>query len=273
MPLARASELDRLFACPGSAYLPRAEDSTNKAAAWGTKVHHWAETGEIPVGPDGKLLTKKIITAGVRREVTWPPGGEHEVALAYNVLTRKAVRYEPPRPLPAGYDKKSHASAWKDAFDDEWVTGSLDYVGTLLGAWWVDDLKTGYDGRWEKYQYQQLFYCLAWTLWQYGEITEGRSTITHWRKYPIERPPQRYGGVIEVDKLNAFMDKLSRLREQILELRVKGAENKGEEVNSVLVLGDHCRFCPSRLSCPKFVGDTGLNQDDDKHKDSYDDRV
>lgn len=248
MPIFRASELDRLFACPGSAFLLRGEDREGIAAAWGTKVHSWMETGVLPEGKDGFDLDKRIRATKTTRESLWPDC-EHEVAYALNLVTDKVVRYVPPNPLPPGYSAKAHKSAWKDAFDDEWATGTLDAQGEIMGQWWVDDLKTGRNAHWTDYEAQQLFYCLVVSLYSTrGSIAGGRSTITHWPRYPIARVPNRLGVSVEPDYLASYRNKLKRLREEIITART--LFSTGQIKENQLCVGSHCRFCPSRLSCP-----------------------
>lgn len=243
-PVFRASELPRLFECPGSGYLQRADDVEGVAAAWGTKVHAWMETGEYPEGEDGAAIEKRVKKAGVDRGKLWP-GGEFEVALAYNLVTGEARRYIPPVPVPPGYTARTHKSAWKNAFDTEWATGTLDFAAELMDTYWVDDLKTGRNAHWKQYEPQQLFYCLALSVHRYGAIQGGRSTITHWPKYPIGRAPGRHGTALTAAYLVEFDGRLKALRNTVLAARngVKAAEAE-------LSTGEHCRFCPSQVYCP-----------------------
>lgn len=241
--------MDRLFACPGSAILPRGVDVEGIAASWGTKVHDWVETGIYPEGSDGKEIAKRVIKSGLKREEFWP-GGEHEVALAYNLVTGEARRYVAPRPLPPGNSLKAHKSAWKDAFDNEWVTGTLDWVKDILDTYWVDDVKTGRNAHWKQAEAQQSCYALMYSVYRYGKIQAGRSTIAHWPKYPIARLPLRHGSSLSEDYLGTFLVKLQKLREEILagrDLYKTGTINEAE-----LCVGEHCRFCPSRTACPKI---------------------
>lgn len=240
MTLFRASELDRLMECPGSAWLPRKADYTGLAAAWGNMVHAWVETGVVEDSNDGKLLQKRIDKAAVQRETLYPAGGEHEVPLAFNLVTEQAVRYPNP-PLPPGVTRKAHVDAWKRSFGDEWFTGSVDYVGELLDSWWIDDLKTGRDVTWGKYTWQQTAYALAWSKFKYGTYTNGRSTITHWPRYPSGRPPNRMGAVLDTEWLKKALDKFRQLRVDILAQRPESLET-----------GEHCYFCPSSGVCPKL---------------------
>ena len=244
MPIFRASELDRLLACAGSGWLQR-QDHEGPAAAWGTKVHGWMETGELPEGDDGTLLAKRIKKSGVDRAKLWPvsgESGEFEVPVAYNLVNGRAIRYVAVAGGPVGGAAlRAHKSAWKAAFDNEWVTGTLDFAAELMDTYWIDDLKTGREAHWADYAAQQSFYALAWSTIKYGEIRDGRSTITHWPNYPITRAPVRHGASLEVPALLAFVKRLQGLRETVL-----GRSGS-------LKVGDHCRFCPSKLYCPELL--------------------
>ena len=226
--------------CPGSAWLPRRPDVTGLAAGWGNLVHEWVETGEVPKSNDGKLLQKRIDKSGINREALYPPGGEHEVPVAFNLVTEQAVRYPNP-PLPPGITRKAHIDAWKRAFSDEWYAGSIDYAGELLDSWWIDDLKTGRDVTWGKYAWQQTAYSIAWSKLKYGDLRSGRSTVTHWPRYPVARAPNRLGTVLEEEWLKNALDKLRALRVDVL-------AQKPETIQT----GEQCYFCPSSGACPKL---------------------
>lgn len=256
MPFARASELDRLMTCPGSGFLARSPEVPNtrrdRAAQWGNMCHFWKETGVLPDNEAWALpLHRKIKLSKIDRLAQWPEFGVHEVALAYNVVTGKAARCQVPIGAPGG--GREYREHWKLAFSDEWVTGTLDYAAELLGVPWVDDLKTGRVVSIHDYEYQQAFYVLGWTLAEYGELRESRSTITHWPRYPLEGRPRRLGRVLDVGYLTTFRGELRKLRERILRGR-KGAKVKLES-------GSHCTFCPSKEICPKMTSDEGQNQE------------
>lgn len=244
MPFARASELDRLLACPGSLVLPRNEvkpKRVQEAADYGTMVHKWKETGEVPNGRLGLTLKKKITLSGTSRDAYWSDG-LHEVPLAYNVLTREARALVVPVPSEA-------KDAWKAAFGDEWVTGTTDIAGLLLEFPWVDDLKTGRRVEYLEHRAQQAFYALVWTLTQMGGLTTARSTITHWPKYPLNNKPRRFGVVLEPEFFLEFQGKLHGLRESVLRLKEK--KESGMEISGYLSEGPQCTYCPSKLACTK----------------------
>ncbi len=246
MPFARASELDRLLACPGALVLPRSEEKSERAviaAEWGTAVHRWKETGEIPGGRIGTTFKKKLKETGVEREQYWSEG-LHEVPLAYNIVSGEARALV----LPLPTEKKDK---WKAAHGDTWVTGTADYVGQILEAPWVDDLKTGRKVDYLDYRYQQGFYTMVWTLFQLGELNSARSTITHWPKYPISQKPKRFGTVLEVEFFMELQGRLKQLREEVMRLRELEQEGRRESVVGRLSDGPQCQYCPSRLACTK----------------------
>lgn len=226
--------------------LPRTNEKSERAvlaAEWGTAVHHWKETGEIPKGRLGTTFKKKLKETGVERDRYWSEG-LHEVPLAYNVTTGEARALV----LPVDVQKKD---AWKGAFDDRWVTGTADYVGLLLETPWVDDLKTGRKADYIDYRYQQGFYALAWSIFQTGGLGDVRSTITHWPKYPIPSKPRRFGTVLSPDFFAELQGRLKALREDVMKLRELEDAGRRESVVARLSDGPQCIYCPSRLACNK----------------------
>lgn len=226
--------------------LPRSEEKSERAviaAEWGTAVHKWKETGEFPEGRIATTLRKKIKESEVTREFYWS-GGIHEVPLAYNVITGAARALV----LPLAGEAKDR---WKASYGDEWITGTADYVGLLLEAPWVDDLKTGRKVEYVDYRYQQGFYTMVWALSQLGELVEARSTITHWPKYPIPEKPRRFGTVLTPDFFSELQGRLKTLREDVMKLRELEESGRRESVVARLSDGPQCQYCPSRLACTK----------------------
>ncbi len=244
MPFARASELDRLLACPGSLLLPHLATRSayaDESASWGTFCHSWKETGEFGKGRSATTLRKKVKESGVKREELWAHG-LHEVPVAYNVLTREARALVVPVPT-------IQKNAWKASHGPEWITGTADYVGQLLDLPWVDDLKTGRRVEYDYYKYQQGFYTMAWTLFSMHSLTPARSTLTHWPKYPVAAPPLRFGYVLEPEDMLDLQSKLEALYRQTLKLTV--LKDGGMDVTSHLVDGPQCLYCPAKPGCAK----------------------
>lgn len=212
-----------------------------EAAAFGTLAHHWKETGDPGTGRLATTLKKKIKESGVDRGELWPEG-LHEVPVAYNVLTTEARALV----LPVSFEAKTD---WKASFGAEWVVGTLDFCGSLLGGPWVDDLKTGREAHWTSYRAQQTFYLMAWTLFTEHQLVPGRSTITHWPRYPIAKKPLRYGEVLDEGNYLDFQVRLRNLWTEAT--RLKEIKESGMDVTPRLNEGEQCVYCPSKLSCTK----------------------
>lgn len=256
MPLARASELDRLLSCAGSLLLPRHLKKSSKAgeaADWGTYVHRWKETGIILDDSSGfnsrwaRRLKSKLKASGLKRTEFWPPAGQHEVTLALNVVTLE-VKVPPAHQLDKleGQARVAYLDAWKGAWGDDYITGTLDYVLELCGMPWIEDLKTGRRAHPKDFEAQQALYGLGYSLKTYSRVVDVRSTIAHWPIYPRDGLPKRVGGVITVGFFNNFIERLRDLRERVLHAKGGGRLR--------LFAGDQCEFCPSSPDCPKLKG-------------------
>lgn len=256
---ARASELDRALRCVGSTLLPklpeekRASEKAVQAACWGTMCHGWKETGEII--PDERypqhkfLFKKKLYTIGVVtekdskvfREKWWPTGGLHEVSVALDCIGQGVA-----------WSETKDANVWKAAFSENWITGTLDYIGTRKGCPWVDDLKTG---NWpptpaEKSAQIRLYALAAVRLLRPGIVRPNLvyMSITHWPRYPLNKMPERVYHRVTPDHL---LEVETYIRRRYL-LRTAHVSNRAAGPNflETLKLGKHCKFCPSRVYCP-----------------------
>lgn len=224
--------------------LPREEKKSERAkeaADFGTLVHKWKETGDPGEGRLAITLKKKLKESGVQRGELWPDG-LHEVPLAYNVVTTESKALV----LPVSSAAKDE---WKAGHGPDWVVGTADYIGLLLGGPWVDDLKTGREAEWLDYKYQQAFYLMTWTLFSEHQLMPGRSTITHWPRYPIAGKTKRFGTVLDESFYLDFQQKLRSLKADSVKL--KDLEESGMSVISRLTDGPQCVYCPSKLSCLK----------------------
>lgn len=222
--------------------LPREERKSERAveaANYGTAVHYWKETGEEGEGRLWTTIKKKI--EGVNRGELWPDG-LHEVPLAFNVLTTEARALV----LPVSNEAKAQ---WKANMGPDWIVGTADFVGLLLGGPWVDDLKTGREAHWEKYAAQQTFYLMTWTLFSEHTLVPGRTTITHWPRYPINLKPLRFGKVLEESDYLDFQVRLRNLHAEYVKLKTE--QESGMDVIPRLRDGEQCVYCPSKLSCTK----------------------
>lgn len=217
------------------------------AAQWGTFVHSWLETGQIPNGKEGDGLRKRIEASQISRHTLWPLDGEFEVTLALRLSDFKCVRY-PGVALPPGRTLKEDREAWKMAFDDDWIVGSADYGNEIMDGPWVDDLKTGRYAHWKDFAAQQSFYSLAYSLYRYNDIRDTRSTVTQWTRYPIGNKPVRKGCVLTAQDLEAFGSKLRTLQKRVRRLR----EAAQDIQHGTLFRGEHCYFCPSKNNCVEY---------------------
>lgn len=210
--------------------------SRDSAAAFGTLVHHWAETGRVDLKSaskaDIKCLQDKLELTGIKRDTYWPKatGGQHEMTFAYNLLTLEVRWYE---------GKRAGADDWKGELreDHQWMTATVDWVEPYPGR--IDDLKTG---RWpvEAEDNKQLLSCaMAWWL-EAGRPQEYSRplSITQWPRYPKHGlPAVNYGNASALD-LEAHLQDL------------RWSLDHPDETN---VDFDSCRFCDGKPNCPDFI--------------------
>jgi hypothetical protein len=242
--------------CPGPAVLRHAPEErsarTNEAAAWGTTAHTWMATGEVRA-PEGweklnGLFAKKLRESGLDgeagrafRESWWPPGGRFEVAVAIDCAGGGVGWAE------LGGDD----AAWKTAHPDSWVTGTLDYVGEVLGEPWIDDLKTG---RWDppppgENVQLRLYALAALRMRDPRRPPPGRVVLsmTRWPRYPLTGRPTRLWAEITPGELADFERRL-RLRWALVSRLRAGDQDR---VVDELVTGSHCQFCDVGVNCPR----------------------
>lgn len=255
MPWGRASELDRILLCPGPAVLPHLESALPAAVesrAWGKMVHRWAATGRVEADPGfpghARLFSERLQRSRVHREVLWPAGGNHEVAVA--VRTSRAGRASG---LSLERDPEA-VKRWKEGQSDDWVVGEVDYLHEdWLGAPWVDDLKTGrreYLAPVRSAQYATYALAAMRAAGALHPAEHVRTTRTHWPRYPAGWPPRRSPPTnFTRDDLDGFERALIRTRDLVLRLR--DAVTAGlPDPAAHLRPGEHCTFCPSRAACP-----------------------
>lgn len=240
----RASESDRAVVCPHSLVVARTLVRTRKAnesAGYGHLVHSWKETGRAfdPESGDdwsngdADLLRRKLFAVGdlLDRGALWPGDrSNHELTFAVHLTA------DPPQ--VSWYHRETAtctADEWKAAFGTEFLTGTLDYVGTRDGTPWVDDLKTG---RWpvDPARSRQLrSYALAvWASRGCAPEFVCHVSITQWPVYPLDGLPVRTWHVLDT------MD----LEEHLEDLRYSLAHPE-EAVPS-----DQCAFCDGRVGFP-----------------------
>ncbi len=234
----RCSESDRAVICPASLVLPRTRVPNAKrdaAAAWGTDCHGWVETGRT----DNEAVEHKALLSGIRREDWWPAGGRHEVTFAIHLPTRVVHLYD--EAVQLAVDSNISRDGWKAAFiGPEWLTGTIDYLGTRKGRPWVDDLKTG---RWpvdpRKSRQLRSYALLPWILEGCPIDALYYRSITHWPRYPLAELPTRTGLEHPLTGLD-LMTHLDDLRWSV---------EHPDEANPT---EDGCRFCESKNDCDAY---------------------
>ena len=233
MGWARASELDRVLSCVGSnrlVHLRTPSEGAQRAADWGTAVHHWKEGNDFSLDEGTeRTFQKKLERVGDFRTAFWP-GGQHEQAFSFNCITGA---------VDSRTGSRAALDRWKDSQPIECVTGTADYTDELLGMLWVDDLKTGMSCPEPDGTGQLFFYCLCLSLWETGGIEDTLSSVTHWPKYPLDGLPNRKQALLPAARLVRFHNFLM----------LKYAEwekNRGE-----VTPGEHCLYCPA-LDCPSW---------------------
>lgn len=210
-------------------------------------VHLWAATGKVVASPDfpnhAKLFRKKLANNGLAnwdddlkfRESWWPPTGLHEISVAVD-CEGKGVAW-------SQLEESMAMNTWKLEKPESWVTGTLDYIGQILGDPWVDDLKTG---SWPplppKQSAQLRLYALAaLRLTRPVDPVPSRVvlSITHWPRYPVIGLPKRYYHEVLPKHLDKF--------EKMLRKAWKQYESGEAELNPGEL---QCVFCPARAACP-----------------------
>lgn len=230
MALVRASSLDLFLACSGYLHLPAAPTVYTKAeeaAAWGTMVHTWKQTGKIVHENKRTAASFKKRAARVNREKLWPTEhGWHEVGLAYNWNYGYAVSH-------FGRNN-AEVEEWKRSFGDNWITGTCDYFNEETLE--VNDLKTGkWWSKTPRESAQIAFYAMCLDM-LFGDGRDIPLSCTHWPRYPAKGLPDTTEESVTRDELARFEEKLQRACEESL----RPAYNPGE---------DQCRFCPARNNC------------------------
>jgi hypothetical protein len=260
MPWSRASSLDRAVVCPASTHLATIGfklDRAQKAADWGTIIHSWKETGQWPLALSGRWAGKvplmfqrrqaNLAAAGKDRLDLWPADGRHEVSYALNTSTLTVGTYYDPTAT------QEQREAWKKGHGDEWLTGTADYVGDVLGRPWVDDLKTGNReylpaDPWELWQLRMYALCEA--------ILTGAGTvlvsITSWPQYPADVLPIRvWAEVTRATLLDEVASTLEQARVLAMASRRKLDARPGVHCGRwVDRQGEVHYLCDSAINCP-----------------------
>jgi hypothetical protein len=215
-----ASDLPRLFACPGSAALPKAR-TTSVWAEDGTERH--AEK-EAAVGA-GDL---EFLPPAVRDLIPEDATVLAEVALAYDVATGRG------RVLGVGVARRYGALAPTE------IPGTIDLLAIAPGRLVVVDHK-GFLNVGGAEQNEQLgFYALA------AARTYSIDDVSVAVAYEVGRP-----SIGELDALDhdAFHERLVRLRARVADQVARVAAGHLPDVSE----GPGCRYCPGAHACPAKV--------------------
>lgn len=237
MAWTRASQLDRTLQCPGHLTLPHRRELSERAldaAEYGNLVHRWAETGKVSGSKSHcKTFEKKLAVLqahGITRETLWNVAGYHEVTFAYNCVDGR---------LGVCWLRGDASIDFKQKHDDDWITGTADFVYIKNGFCGVNDLKTGmlFDSQPDELS-QLYFYLMCWQKYC-GKIgTDGYLEVNHWPKYPIDTLPcveERLVPNLRLHKFEAYLGKLHR---------------NYKNGDSPFVLGAECEYCPAQEDCP-----------------------
>jgi hypothetical protein len=240
-PWARASAAERWLVCPASTVLPVGPDTAGEAARWGTEVHDWKATGGEPVdGEFSVLIRKRLValtgdpTGEPLRQELWPAElGTHELAVSVCAVTGRTFTFR---------GTAAERNEWKWSRPESHVVGTMDWLGEMADRPWVDDLKTGKIPD-DPDAPQVRVYGVAGA----AEFL----SVTHWPRYPLARPPSReWADFPERDRAATMADIRAAYRGH---LEARGSLLLAEPPRTVP--GDHCRWCPSRPSCPEHQED------------------
>ncbi len=207
-----------------------------EAAGWGTTLHtwkeagHWGATTERVIQPRMAALAK----SGHSRESLYPDTGTHEVSYALHTQARVVERFVS--------DDRDKREAWKLSWDSEWVTGTTDYEGDILGEPWTDDLKSGRfvpDDPFDLWQLRLYAVCLA--ILTHAE--QVHVSVTHWPRYPASSAPRRLWTPEPIPSTRLLGETLPLL--EAARKRVVASWDRPDARP-----GEHCTYCSCKQVCP-----------------------
>lgn len=226
-----ASALPRALACPASCALP-AVSSTSDDAQRGTQVHAFLQAIADGTPSDQALaevvesvrpLCERIDTRHV------PRGGESEVAMAWDVESRTARRLVVDG--HRAYDVRPTE-----------IAGTADLVLWHGERPVVIDWKTtawDFDARAAVPQLEHYALCVAELAWS-DEVECAVGAITD-------------DGAVEWSRWQLDGAALDRARERARRVWERVQAARAHQGEHDVVLGPHCRYCPSWRACPAHI--------------------
>ena len=228
--LPTASGLDRAFACPGSAVLPKIKDSQSKSAERGTVLHRFVQVAREKSREEALAGIEDDDLRGQAAAIdldALPVGAESEVALAYNPMTGEAQR------LDIGQREYPESA--------DWFYGTADLVGVANDMVYVDDMKTGRVVVSAKDGWQLKFLAVAAS--RYMGVSAARVSFRYlnsdggWRQDSAE-----FDG-FDLDTFAADLKKLYLRIHEAYKAYLAG-------IMPDLATGQHCTYCKSLPVCP-----------------------
>lgn len=227
------------MACPAAAHLPRVERPSGEAAKWGDVMHAWKETGKFPTNT---LATRRraaaLVVSGQTRDSLYPVTGLHEISYALHTKNRIVDHLWRP-----GLTREARES-WKAQFGQEWITGTCDYTGDILGDPWVDDFKSGRevpDNPWDLWQLRFYATCVA----MMSHADQVHVSLTHWPRYPADSHPRRVWVPEPIQRQEIFGVILP-----LLEMKRREVEGSWDVTDARP--GDHCTWCDAKTNCKAY---------------------
>jgi len=233
-----ASGLERAMACPASTALPAIHESSDYAER-GSAIGRFVRGVLGGLSVDRALVDVRPEWRETCLQLEWPKivGGLHDVRgeMAYAILTPTMEVRELGSNLGRNYPK----------LPDSWVFGTNDVEGTGFDdVPVVTDLKSGQEVTEAKANPQVKFHGLARHLRTGAPTVEGRLQYIE-ESGKVWTDPHRF----DAFDLQVFGDEMAdtvvRMR------RAREAVARGESVT--VYSGDHCRYCPAMMACPRYT--------------------
>lgn len=152
---------------------------------------------------------------------------EQEVALIYNTESRSAFR------VKSGLSREER---YADVQTDRDIGVTIDIAGASDSVAYLGDYKTGWDVGPASSNDQILTAAVAWDA-LYGPF----------QTFILELIYIDQEGGVRKDRATVTRDRIAQHRHDLDTLMMTVRANP-----TLFVLGDHCRFCPAKRSCPRY---------------------